>query len=157
MRVDVNISVHDTTTLLQTPNIEIKNVSKSAKNVQRAVEYEYRRLVSLLEIGQNTERETRRYDPEQGRTILLRSNPEIPDYRFFQDPDLPRINVTNERISSAHKNIREVPFEFKRRFCNTFGMDVADVKIMFKNPWSLELFSRIVWTLQVDPNVAYHW
>jgi len=45
MRVDVNISVHDSTSLLHTPRIEIKNVSSSAKNVQRAVEYEYRRLV----------------------------------------------------------------------------------------------------------------
>jgi aspartyl-tRNA(Asn)/glutamyl-tRNA(Gln) amidotransferase subunit B len=89
--------------------------------------------------------------------MLLRSNPEKPDYRFFQDPDLPRINVTNDRISAAHKNIREVPFEFKRRFCNTFGMDVADVKVMFQNPWSLELFSRIVWTLQIDPSVAFQW
>jgi len=86
---------------------------------------------------------------------LLRSNPEEPDYRFFQEPDLPRINVTHERISSAHKNMNEIPFEFKRRFCNTFCLDVADVKSMFKNPWSLEFFSRIVWTLQIDPKIAF--
>lgn len=70
---------------------------------------------------------------------------------------MPSISVTNDRISAAHKNIREVPFEFKRRFCNTFGMDVADVKVMFQNPWSLELFSRIVWTLQIDPSIAFQW
>lgn len=82
-------------------------------------------------------------------------NPEVPDYRFFQDPDLPRINISNERISAAHQKIHEVPFVQKRRFSNTFGLDVTEVKQMFKKPWSLELFSRLVHTLQIDPSTVY--
>ena len=65
--------------------------------------------------------------------------------------------MTNERISAAHMKIHEVPFNFKRRFCNEFGLDVADVKVMFRAPWSLELFSRVVWTLQIDPKIVYKW
>lgn len=155
-RVDLFVQVFDSTSHLHTPRVEIANID-SAENVEKAVEFEYRRLVHLLEAGTNSEVEIRRYMPLTGKTKLLRANPEKVDYRFFQDPDLPRINITNDRISAAHKKLREVPFDFKRRFCNTFGMDVADVKMMFKSPWSLELFSRIVWTLQVDPNMAFNW
>lgn len=154
MRVDVNVSIQGD--VVNSERVEIKNVA-GAKNIERAVEYEYKRHVAMLESGQKILPETRRYNAAEGVTELLRSKDEDPDYRFFQDPDLPRINVTNERISLAHKNMRELPFQWKRRFCDTFGMDVSDVKIMFKNPWSLELFSRIVWTLQVDPNLAFQW
>ena len=56
-----------------------------------------------------------------------------------------------------HKTLGEIPYDAKRRFCNTFGMDVSDVKIIFKNKWSIELFTRIVWTLQCDPKMAYKW
>ena len=51
----------------------------------------------------------------------------------------------------------EVPFEVKRRFTNQFGMDVADVKTVFRNPWSIEMFTRLVWTLQIDPKTVYKW
>jgi len=50
-----------------------------------------------------------------------------------------------------------VPFEVKRRFCNTFGMDVSDVKIIFQYPWSVEFFTRIVWSVQVDPKLVFKW
>jgi Asp-tRNA(Asn)/Glu-tRNA(Gln) amidotransferase B subunit len=72
---------------------------------------------------------------------------EEPDYRFFQDPDLPQISVSNERISAMYGILGEVPFEVKRRFTNQFGMDVSDVKNVFRNPWSIEFFTRLVWTL----------
>ena len=51
----------------------------------------------------------------------------------------------------------EVPFEVKRRFTNQFGMDVADVKNVFRNNWSIEMFTRLVWTLQIDPKTVYKW
>ena len=82
---------------------------------------------------------------------------EEPDYRFFQDPDLPQISVSNERISAMYGILGEVPFEVKRRFTNQFGMDVSDVKNVFRNPWSIEFFTRLVWTLQIDPKTVYKW
>ena len=51
----------------------------------------------------------------------------------------------------------EVPFEVKRRFTNQFGMDVSDVKTVFRNAWSIEIFTRLVWTLQIDPKTVYKW
>lgn len=83
MRVDVSLSIHDKNTLLKTPLIEIKGIPENARNVQRAIEYEYRRLVAMLESGKNTQTQTRRFDSKSGKTVLLRMNPEKPDYRFF--------------------------------------------------------------------------
>ena len=68
--------------------VEIKNVA-GAKNVERAVEYEYRRHIRMLEEGKEVEAETRRFDADTGMTKTLRKKDEEPDYRFFQDPDLP--------------------------------------------------------------------
>lgn len=82
MRVDVNISVWDSESNLRSPRVEIKNVA-GAKNVERSVEFELRRHVALLESGQNALPETRRYDAAEGKTVLLRTKTEDPDYRFL--------------------------------------------------------------------------
>lgn len=97
--------------------VEIKNVA-GAKNVERAVEYEYRRHISLLSEGKIPEFETRRYDAEKDITTTLRKKEDEPDYRFFQDPDLPAFQISNARISKAHKELKEVPYDVKKRFCN---------------------------------------
>lgn len=154
LRVDVNISVQGEK--YESPRVEIKNVAGS-KNCERAVEFEYRRHIEMLSRGEIPLPETRRYEPDMDRTITLRVKEEEPDYRFFQDPDLPQITVTNERISRIHGILGEIPFDVKKRFCNQFGMDVPDVKNVFRNPWSIEMFTRLVWTLQIDPKLVYKW
>lgn len=154
LRVDVNLSVQGEKN--ESPRVEIKNVA-GAKNVERAVEYEYRRHISLLSKGEIPLPETRRYEPDWDRTVTLRVKDEEPDYRFFQDPDLPQITVTNERISKIHGILGETPFNVKKRFCNQFGMDVPDVKNVFQHSWSIEMFTRLVWSLQIDPKLVYKW
>ncbi len=72
--------------------MEIKNVA-GAKNVERCVDYELKRHVDLMTKGANALPETRRYDAAEGKTVLLRTKNEDPDYRFFQDPDLPAIEI----------------------------------------------------------------
>lgn len=80
MRVDVNISVHGEKAA--GCRVEVKNVA-GTKNVERAVEYEFRRHVALLESGSFPKPETRRYDAASGTTHSLRDKSEDPDYRFF--------------------------------------------------------------------------
>lgn len=154
MRLDINLSVHGEK--VAGPRIEIKSID-SAKNVERAIEYEYRRQVHLMEQGITPDSETRQFDKEAGVTTFSRPMIESPDYRFFQEPDLPLVKITNDRISNCHSELNEVPFEVKRRFCNSFGLDIADTKIIFKNPWSVEMYTRIVWSLQVDPKIVFQW
>jgi len=80
MRVDVNVSIQGD--VVHSERVEIKNVA-GAKNIERAVEYEYKRHVAMLESGQKILPETRRYNAAEGVTELLRSKDEDPDYRFF--------------------------------------------------------------------------
>lgn len=77
MRLDINLSIHDSTSLLKTTNIQIKNVATTPKNVQRAVEYEYRRLVAIIENGGDVETQIRKYDEKAGQTRLHSQNPEV--------------------------------------------------------------------------------
>ena len=98
LRVDVNISVQGEHS--ESPRVEIKNVA-GAKNVERVVEYEYRRHLELLKRGEVPLPETRRYEADYDRTVTLRIKDEAPDYRFYQDPDLPSITVSNERITKV--------------------------------------------------------
>ena len=97
MRVDVNVSVHGEN--ISSPRVEVKNVA-GAKNVERALEYEYLRHIDVLENGGTVYPETRRYDADVDQTVSLRFKDEEPDYRFFQDPDLPQISVTSEKIAT---------------------------------------------------------
>jgi aspartyl-tRNA(Asn)/glutamyl-tRNA(Gln) amidotransferase subunit B len=80
LRVDVNISVQGEK--YESPRVEIKNVAGS-KNVERAVEYEYRRHIDMLTRGEKVLPETRRYEADMDRTVTLRIKDEEPDYRFF--------------------------------------------------------------------------
>lgn len=80
MRVDVNVSIQGEKE--KSERVEVKNVA-GAINVQRAVDYEYKRHIAMLESGRKVLPETRRYDAAEGITVLLRSKDEDPDYRFF--------------------------------------------------------------------------
>jgi aspartyl-tRNA(Asn)/glutamyl-tRNA(Gln) amidotransferase subunit B len=97
MRVDVNVSVAEAK-----PNgrgskrVEVKNVS-GAINVGRVVEYEFLRHIGLLEKGEQPLPETRKWDAELGKSFSIRDKDSDPDYRFFLDPDLPRIKISKER------------------------------------------------------------
>ena len=141
----------------ESPRVEIKNVA-GAKNVERAVEFEYLRHIDLLKKGKVPLPETRRYEADYDRTVTLRIKDEAPDYRFYQDPDLPTIRVSDERVSRIRANMGgEVPFDTKKRFCTEFGMAVKDVKNVFKYPWSVEIFTQIVKNLEIDPRIVYQW
>jgi aspartyl-tRNA(Asn)/glutamyl-tRNA(Gln) amidotransferase subunit B len=73
------------------------------------------------------ESETRRFDAAEGRTILMRTKSDDPDYRFFQDPDLPCIYISPQRVDSASAKLPELPFDQKVRFCEAYNLAVEQV------------------------------
>ena len=85
----------------------------------------------------------------------MRTKTEDPDYRFFQDPDLPAIQICPKRISEVQAALAEMPFDHKRRFCDEFKMDIAEVKLIFKNKWSLQSFVEVVSELKMNPQTAF--
>ena len=121
MRVDVNVSV-ESPEGKHSERVEVKNVA-GAKNVERAVEYEFFRHMEMMERGEVPFTETRRYDAEMGETFSIRDKEDDPDYRFFLDPDLPAIHISEERKQKIV--VSELPFEAKHRFCKEYGLEVG--------------------------------
>ena len=154
MRVDVNVSVSSNE--IESNRVEIKNVA-GAKAVERAVESEYRRHIDLLSKGIIPEFETRRYDAIEDVTYSLRKKEEEPDYRFFQDPDLPAFHIDSQRITNAQKDLSEIPFEEKKKFCAQYNMEVAETKSIFRYPSTIALFRQLVEEPNIDPGLVYKW
>ena len=113
MRCDINISVN--TQEKEGNRVEIKNVL-GIKFVEKDIEHEIQRHVELIRRGKDIVKETRRYDTLKDTTFSMRSKEQDPDYRFFQEPDLPTFRVSEERIQSVLEKLEKTPFDKKKEF-----------------------------------------
>ena len=102
MRCDANISISKTDTL--GTKVEVKNIG-SITNVGLAIEYEGKRQAEILDAGEKLQEETRRYDAKLDKTILMRVKETGNDYRYFPEPDIPYLVLTDEMIEEVTKNI----------------------------------------------------
>ncbi|MDR1907250.1 MAG: Asp-tRNA(Asn)/Glu-tRNA(Gln) amidotransferase subunit GatB [Holosporales bacterium] len=127
-RVDANISVHKPGTPFGT-RVEIKNLN-SFKFMQNALTYEIGRQIDLIEGGGKIVQETRMYDPVQGVTTTMRDKEDANDYRYFADPDLPPLVLTDERIEAIKRGMPELPDEKRKRFMEEFGLSEYDADIL---------------------------
>ncbi len=123
MRVDANVSVRRPDAEFGT-RCEIKNVN-SVRSLGRAIDYEARRQVALIEGGESVRQETRHWDENDGRTHTLRSKEDADDYRYFPDPDLVRLDPGEEWISSVRAAMPMLPAARRRRLAEVTGFDVA--------------------------------
>ena len=92
---------------------EIKNVN-SIKFIQQAIDYESKRQVEILESGGSIKQETRLFDPNKGETRSMRGKEESHDYRYFPDPDLPPLVLTDEKINKLKNTLPELPDDKKK-------------------------------------------
>ncbi len=114
MRADVNVSVRRAGEPLGT-RCEIKNVN-SIRFVQAAIEYEARRQVEIIEDGGSIMQETRLFDPDKGETRSLRSKEDAHDYRYFPDPDLLPVELTDAFLAECRDSLPELPDAKRRRY-----------------------------------------
>jgi aspartyl-tRNA(Asn)/glutamyl-tRNA(Gln) amidotransferase subunit B len=119
MRVDANVSVRRPGAELGT-RCEIKNLN-SVRSVGRAVDYEARRQVALLDAGEPVRQETRHWDENDGRTHTLRSKEDADDYRYFQEPDLVVVDPDPEWIERVRGSLPLLPAERRRRLADATG------------------------------------
>jgi len=121
MRVDVNVSVRRTGAPLGT-RCEIKNVN-SIRAIGRAIDYEARRHVDLLESGGVVRQETRHWDDAEGRTHTLRTKEDADDYRYFLEPDLVPLDPDPSWVESIRSSLPMLPAERRRRLAECAGVD----------------------------------
>jgi len=129
LRCDANVSVRPKGTEKLGTKTEIKNVN-SFKYIQKALEYEIRRHISVLEGGKEIEQETRLYDPSRNLTFPMRSKEEAHDYRYFPDPDLLPVIVDDEWVEEIRSSLPELPDQRLKRFINVLMIPAYDAGVL---------------------------
>ncbi|MCB1531421.1 MAG: Asp-tRNA(Asn)/Glu-tRNA(Gln) amidotransferase subunit GatB [Alphaproteobacteria bacterium] len=153
MRADVNISVRKPGGPLGI-RAEIKNVN-SLKAVQQAIDFEVRRQIEILEDGGEVVQETRLWDPAKMETRSMRSKEEAHDYRYFPDPDLLPLHVTQEQIDAIKATLPELPDEKKHRFMQAHGLSAYDASVLIAEKARADYFEAAA--NNNDPKLAANW
>jgi aspartyl-tRNA(Asn)/glutamyl-tRNA(Gln) amidotransferase subunit B len=138
LRCDANVSVRRPGDPLGT-RCEIKNLN-SMRFVGRAIEYEARRQIELLEAGGSVEQETRLFDSECGETRSMRTKEEAHDYRYFPDPDLLPLELDEAFIQAIEETLPELPDARKARFMAAYGLSPYDAEVLVAEKASADFF-----------------
>ena len=141
MRCDVNVSVRPAGSSELRTRCEMKNVN-SVKFVMQAIENEARRHIEVYESGGTIEQETRQFDPVSGQTRVMRKKEFAHDYRYFPEPDLPPLVLTDEYIDEIRQNLPELPDAKKARFTEKMGLTKYDAAIICENKEVAEFFEK---------------
>ena len=128
LRCDVNLSVRKPGEPFGT-RTEMKNIN-SFQFIAKAIDYEYRRQVDALESGESVVQETRRFDAGSGKTYSMRKKEDANDYRYFPDPDLPPIVITEEKLAALKAEIPMLPDERKKLYTETYGLTAYDSEVI---------------------------
>lgn len=141
MRADVNISVRPVGSDKLGIRSELKNMN-SFKAIGRAIAYEAKRQIEILEEGGTVVQETRRWDENKDATFPMRTKENAHDYRYFPDPDLPPISVSDEQIESLKVSLPELPDAKRERYVKEFGLPEYDASILISSKYLAELFEK---------------
>ena len=141
MRCDVNVSVRPLGTDELRTRCEMKNVN-SIKFVMQAIENEARRHVEVYESGGEIVQETRQFDPATGHTKVMRKKEFAHDYRYFPEPDLAPLILTDDYIQKLKDEIPELPDEKKERFVNKLGLTPYDAIVICENKETADFFEK---------------
>lgn len=154
LRCDANVSVRHVGSDKLGTRCEIKNIN-SIRNIMRAIEYEAKRQVEILEDGGIIDQETRLFDAGNGTTRTMRSKENAHDYRYFPDPDLLPLILSDELIDKIRQGMPELPDEKKARYMRDFGLSAYDAAVLTAEKESAEYFEQLV--KDVDAKLAANW
>jgi len=154
LRADVNVSVRKEGDTNLGTRCEIKNVN-SIKFMQMAIDYEAKRQVELLESGKSIDQETRLFDTKKNETRSMRSKEDAHDYRYFPDPDLLPLKLSDDFINKIKKNIPELPDEKKKRFIEKFNLTPYEATILVSDIETSKYFEEVV--KDSDVKLAANW
>ena len=139
-RADVNVSVHKKGEPFGT-RTEMKNIN-SFKSITRLIDYEKERQIYELEHGNTIEQETRRWDDLEGRTFSMRNKEDSQDYRYFPEPDLVAIKLSDEYIENIRKELPEMPESRKERYMNKYGLSEKDSNSITASKYLSDFFEK---------------
>src|SRR6476469_5364878 len=141
LRADVNVSVRKPGAPLGT-RCEIKNMN-SISFIGDAIEHEARRQIDIIEDGGTIDQETRLYDPVKRETRSMRSKEEAHDYRYFPDPDLLPLELTQAEVDALKAKLPELPDERKARFVGEGGLSAYDADVLVAERANADFFEAV--------------
>ena len=143
LRCDVNISVRPTVDDPFGTKVEIKNMN-SFSAIQKACEYEIKRQIKAYESGEEVKQETRLWDEGKQLTKSMRSKEGSSDYRYFPDPDLGPIEVSNELKEKWRSELPELPAAKRNRYAADFGLSIYDSRVLTDESSMAKYFEKVV-------------
>lgn len=154
MRCDVNVSLRYEGDYDFGTKVEIKNVNSFA-NVREAINFEINRQSKLLDEGRSNEiiQETRRFDEETGTTISMREKVEAVDYRYFIEPNIPKIKIDPELLQELKKEIPLLPAQRKKLYIEEYDLSEYDANVLIKDKELSDFYQSCV-MLEIDPQLA---
>jgi len=155
MRCDANISVRIKGTKDFGQRTEVKNMN-SISNVKKAIEFETKRQIEVIENGGSIDMETRSFDAVNQTTFALRAKSEAHDYRYFPEPDLQPLRVTVEDIEVVKNGLPPLPWELKEKYTSTFELSDYDASILTEDK-NLALFYEDLISHTSNYKVAANW
>ena len=141
MRADVNLSVREVGSREFGTRTEMKNLN-SFKAVARAIEGERTRQIEILEMGKAVIQETRRWDDNKESSRAMRSKEDAKDYRYFPDPDLPPIHISDQWLKKIRDSQPELRGEKEARYQKELGLTVYEAKVLTESVHLAELFEQ---------------
>lgn len=140
LRADVNVSVHKKGEPFGTRH-EMKNMN-SFKSIQRAINYEIESQISDIENGKIVEQETMRWDDVAGQTFSMRNKEDAQDYRYFPEPDLVAIKLSDEYINKVKEELPELPESRKKRYIDEIGLSEKDANALVSSKAASDMFEK---------------
>lgn len=141
LRADVNVSVRKKGAKELGTRTEMKNMN-SFRSITRAIEYEAERQIEVIENGGKIEQETLRWDEVSGKTFSMRDKENAQDYRYFPEPDLAIINISDEMIENIKKTLPEMPESRHERYIKEFKLPEYDSNILTSSKYLSDLFEK---------------
>lgn len=147
MRCDCNVSVRKVGDTKFGTRVEIKNIN-SFRFVEKAIEFEIERQVEAVERGETIVQETRLYDPDKNKTFTMRTKEDAQDYRYFPEPDLLPLILTDQQLNQAKLSLPELPHQKLTRFQSEYGLPLYDSEILTAERELAEYFESAVKSCQ---------
>ena len=155
-RCDANISLKKKGSTTLGTRAEIKNIN-SFKYVESAINHEIERQAAILDRGDSVVQETRLYDPSKDETRSMRSKVEANDYRYFPDPDLLPVSISQDLIEDIKNNMPELPGAKKIRFISQYGLNEYDTIILVSDRELSEYFESTLKGSDLNPKMTANW
>ena len=155
LRADVNVSVRKKGDTKLGTRTEMKNMN-SFRSIVRAIEYEVDRQIDVIEDGGEVVQESLRWDDVSGKTFTMRDKEDAQDYRYFPDPDLVAIKLSDEYIENVRKSLPELPEVRKQRYLEKYQLSEKDANLITSSKYLSDLFEQAIEVCN-NPKAVNNW